>query len=54
MPSEFQAVLLCGNGHDLYPFTEEGQIAKSLLPIGNKPLIYYSLHWLESSGLTGE
>lgn len=50
---EFQAIILSGYGSRMYPITEESNLPKALLPIANKPMIYYSLQWLEKSNITG-
>lgn len=53
--SEFQAIVLAGYGSSnrLYPLTEEENLPKSLLPVANRPLISYTLDWLEKAGITG-
>ncbi|KAL3669111.1 hypothetical protein V7S43_005495 [Phytophthora oleae] len=49
--AEFQAIILAGGrGIRLYPLTEE--TPKALLPANNKPLLWYQLHLLETSGFT--
>jgi len=51
---EFQAIVLAGYGSSnrLYPIIEEDNIPKALLPVSNKPLISYTLDWLEKAGIT--
>ncbi|RCI01191.1 hypothetical protein CU097_015479 [Rhizopus azygosporus] len=51
--SEFQAVILAGYGSSnrLYPISEEDNLPKALLPVGNKPIISYTLEWLEKAGI---
>ncbi|KAL9537454.1 hypothetical protein MBANPS3_011762 [Mucor bainieri] len=51
--SEFQAVVLAGYGSSnrLYPISEEDNMPKALLPVGNKPVISYTLEWLEKAGI---
>ncbi|KAI9474108.1 MAG: nucleotide-diphospho-sugar transferase [Benjaminiella poitrasii] len=51
--SEFQAVVLGGYGSSnrLYPISEEDNLPKALLPVGNKPVISYTLEWLEKAGI---
>ncbi|KAI8366403.1 nucleotide-diphospho-sugar transferase [Choanephora cucurbitarum] len=51
--SEFQAVILAGYGSSnrLYPISEEENLPKALLPVGNKPVISYTLEWLEKAGI---
>ncbi|KAI8982067.1 nucleotide-diphospho-sugar transferase [Mycotypha africana] len=51
--SEFQAVVLAGYGSSnrLYPISEEESMPKALLPVGNKPVISYTLEWLEKAGI---
>eukprot|EP00124_Ichthyophonus_hoferi_P004441 Ihof_evm3s489 gene=Ihof_evmTU3s489 len=47
--AEFQAVVMAGGpGSRMYPLTEN--FPKALLPVGNKPLIWYSLNQLERAG----
>lgn len=49
--NEFQAVILAGYGNRMYPLTEEYSLPKALLPVANKPLIYYQLKWLVNAGI---
>lgn len=51
--SDIQAVILCGPGHSLDPLIDEESTPKALLPIANKPLLYYPITWLQQSGVTG-
>jgi len=37
----------------MYPLTEENSLPKALLPIANKPLLYYQLKWLVKAGIQG-
>ncbi|KAI5851059.1 nucleotide-diphospho-sugar transferase [Tricharina praecox] len=46
----FQAVILCGPGTGLYPFTGAEDLPKALLPIANKPMLHYPLEWCEKAG----
>lgn len=39
--------------HRLYPISEEDNLPKALLPVGNKPIISYTLEWLEKAGIYG-
>jgi translation initiation factor eIF-2B subunit gamma len=39
--------------HRLYPISEEDNLPKALLPVGNKPVISYTLEWLEKAGIHG-
>ena len=49
---EFQAVILAaGRGSRMYPLTED--CPKALLPVGNRPLIWYPIHLLEDNGFQG-
>lgn len=49
--AEFQAIILAGgSGIRMYPLTEE--TPKALLPANDKPLLWYQLSLLESSGFT--
>lgn len=51
-PVEFQAVILAaGKGSRMSEITAGKP--KCLLPVGPKPLIWYSLHKLQTSGFTG-
>lgn len=38
----------------LYPISEEDNMPKALLPVGNKPVISYTLEWLEKAGIHGK
>jgi len=50
---EFQAVILAGGrGSRMYPLTEN--IPKALLPVANRPLIWYPVKYLETAGFPGE
>ena len=50
---EFQAIILAGGrGSRMYPLTEN--IPKALLPVGNRPLIWYSVNYLETVGFPGK
>ncbi|KAF0378179.1 nucleotide-diphospho-sugar transferase [Gigaspora margarita] len=49
--SEFQAIVLAGYGHRLYPLSEDNNLPKALLPLANKPMLYYVLDWLERAGI---
>nr|CAG8529200.1 12348_t:CDS:2 [Entrophospora candida] len=49
--TEFQAIVLAGYGNRLYPLTEDNNVPKALLPIANKPMLYYVLDWLERAGI---
>ena len=58
-PFDFQVVILAGSGKGLYPLTNPGSLGsvhslpKSLLPVGNKPMIEYVLSTVEEAGLRG-
>ncbi|KAJ5226469.1 eukaryotic translation initiation factor subunit eIF2B-gamma [Penicillium chermesinum] len=47
----FQAIVLCGPGVSLNTFTSSGNIPKCLLPVANRPMIFYMLDWLRRSGI---
>lgn len=51
--TEFQGVILAGFGNRLYPLTEDDHVPKALLPVVNKPMIYYQVQWLENAGIHG-
>lgn len=49
---EFQAVILAGGrGSRMYPLTED--CPKALLPVGNRPLIWYPIQLLENNQFQG-
>ncbi|TPX35740.1 hypothetical protein SmJEL517_g01952 [Synchytrium microbalum] len=48
---EFQAIVLCGYGSRLYPLAADEGVTKALLPVANKPMLYYQLNWLENAGV---
>lgn len=51
---EFQAVILCGPGSRLYPISNNDILPKPLIPIAGKPLISYTLSWLEKESIYGK
>lgn len=49
---EFQAVIMAGGrGSQMNDLTSS--IPKPLLPVGHKPLIWYSVNMLENAGFKG-
>ncbi|KAK9248136.1 nucleotide-diphospho-sugar transferase [Lipomyces tetrasporus] len=48
---EFQAIILCGPGTGLAPLVSPS-LPKALLPIANKPMLYYALEWCQRAGLS--
>lgn len=48
---EFHAVILCGSGSQLTPFSKERStgIPKALLPVANRPMVEYVLDWCEKA-----
>ncbi|KAK9359407.1 nucleotide-diphospho-sugar transferase [Lipomyces starkeyi] len=48
---EFQAIILCGPGKGLEPLVSP-LLPKALLPIANKPMLYYTLEWCQRAGLS--
>ncbi|TRM69639.1 nucleotide-diphospho-sugar transferase [Schizophyllum amplum] len=49
---EFLAVILCGFGNELHPLTSNNgdePCPKALLPVANKPIIDYTLAWVEQA-----
>lgn len=51
-PIEFQAVVLAAGKGSRMPEITAGK-PKCLLPIGNKPLVWYPLNKLQQSGFRG-
>ncbi|EUC60644.1 UDP-3-O-[3-hydroxymyristoyl] glucosamine N-acyltransferase [Rhizoctonia solani AG-3 Rhs1AP] len=52
---EFQVVVLAGHGANLQPLTNNvggNTASKALLPVGNRPMISYVLHWVEDCGIS--
>ncbi|KAK9768677.1 Translation initiation factor eIF-2B subunit gamma [Basidiobolus ranarum] len=49
--TEFQAIVLAGHGNRMSPLTNEENLPKALLPVANKPLLWYPLNWLEKAGI---
>lgn len=48
---EFQPVILAGGfGSRMGVLVEEGSVPKALLPVANKPLLWYQLDVLEKTG----
>lgn len=54
MPSTgFQAVILCGPGASLGTFTTNPKdFPKALVPIANRPMVWYPLEWCYRMGVT--
>ena len=54
MPSSgFQAVILCGPGVSLTTFTANpDEFPKALVPIANRPMVWYPLDWCYRMGIT--
>lgn len=51
--SGFQAVILCGPGASFSTFTSTPKdIPKALLPIANRPMVWYPLEWCYRMGVT--
>lgn len=49
----FQAFILCGPGASLSTFTSEAQtFPKALVPIANRPMVWYPLEWCYRMGVT--
>ena len=48
---EFQAIILCGKGHGLAPFTKVRStgVPKALLPVANRPMVEYVLDWCQKA-----
>lgn len=60
--TEFQGVILAGYGNRFSVYfltarlnvvTEDDNLPKALLPIANRPMIFYVIEWLESAGVHG-
>lgn len=50
----FQALILCGPGASFSTFTSTPKdIPKALLPIANRPMVWYPLEWCYRMGVTG-
>ncbi|KAI9701162.1 MAG: hypothetical protein M1836_001831 [Candelina mexicana] len=54
MPSPgFQALILCGPGVSLNTFTSSPEeLPKALIPIANRPMVWYPLDWCYRMGIT--
>jgi hypothetical protein len=51
----FQAIILCGPGASFSTFTSTPkEIPKALLPIANRPMVWYPLEWCYRMGVTSE
>ncbi|KAF7321345.1 UDP-3-O-[3-hydroxymyristoyl] glucosamine N-acyltransferase [Mycena kentingensis (nom. inval.)] len=54
VPQEFLAIVLCGFGNELLPLTSDHgdePCLKALLPVGNVPVLDYTVSWLEQTGI---
>ncbi|ODQ56202.1 translation initiation factor eIF-2B subunit gamma [Saitoella complicata NRRL Y-17804] len=47
---ELTAIIMAGYGNSLYPLTEESNLPKALLPVANRPMLWYPLQWCEKAG----
>lgn len=53
--SGFQAVILCGPGVSLTTFTANPEeFPKALVPIANRPMVWYPLDWCYRMGITSQ
>lgn len=51
--SGFQAIILCGPGVSLTTFTANPEdFPKALVPIANRPMVWYPLDWCYRMGIT--
>ena len=51
----FQALILCGPGGSLNTFTTvPSEYPKALIPVANRPMIWYALDWCYRMGVTSE
>jgi len=51
----FQAIILCGPGVSLNTFTANPEdFPKALVPIANRPMVWYPLDWCYRMGITSE
>ncbi|KAI9655124.1 MAG: hypothetical protein M1821_005607 [Bathelium mastoideum] len=52
-PVGFQAVILCGPGESMSTFTSNRKdFPKALIPIANRPMVWYPLDWCYRMGVT--
>ncbi|ODM21931.1 hypothetical protein SI65_02775 [Aspergillus cristatus] len=52
-PTGFQALILCGPGVSLNTFTSNPEeFPKALIPIANRPMLWYPLDWCYRMGIT--
>lgn len=50
-----QALILCGPGLSLNTFTSNPEeFPKALVPVANRPMIWYSLDWCYRMGITSK
>ena len=51
----FQALILCGPGVSLNTFTADPEeFPKALVPIANRPMVWYALDWCYRMGVSSE
>lgn len=54
-PAGFQALILCGPGASLNTFTSTpDEFPKALIPIANRPMVWYPLEWCYRMGITSK
>ncbi|KAJ0425860.1 hypothetical protein BJY00DRAFT_273877 [Aspergillus carlsbadensis] len=52
-PTGFQALILCGPGVSLNTFTSNPEeFPKALIPVANRPMVFYPLDWCYRQGIT--
>lgn len=52
-PAHIVLILIVIPWYSLYPISDEENMPKALLPVANKPIISYTLEWLEKAGIHG-
>lgn len=51
----FQALILCGPGVSLNTFTSNPEeFPKALIPIANRPMVFYPLEWCYRMGISSK
>lgn len=54
-PTGFQALILCGPGVSLNTFTSNPEeYPKCLIPVANRPMVFYAIDFCKRSGISSE